>query len=338
METVSIIILGYNGKQFLSDCLSSVLDQTYPLESYEVIYADNGSKDGSADWVSEHFPSVKVLRFKRNWGFCVGNNRAADLAKGRYIVFLNQDMIVHRRWLAELVGALAGSTLVKAAHSTGQAFQPDRIERVAMLDRVYYSEVARYGTIEHTEIPLQSQPIPTLHLGGGAMILDRQVVEELDYIFDPRLFAYGEDLDLGLRLNGMGYQVVCVPTAIAYHCMEGRDQLSRKTLWRASMATKNRFLVYMKNMYVDEYILALPLLFYGTISKMRNTVRHPVKRLIYSIALIPFTAFHLLRAIIEAPKFLPDRRRTLARRSHHHGRRWLLDVVRTRGAGVSKNG
>jgi GT2 family glycosyltransferase len=110
--TASVIVLGYNGKDFLAECLASILDQSYPAEDYEVIYADNASIDGSADLVAERFPSVRMVRFERNLGFAEGNNRAAELARGRYLVFLNQDTVVHRHWLTEMVAAMGNDPLV----------------------------------------------------------------------------------------------------------------------------------------------------------------------------------------------------------------------------------
>ena len=95
----SVIVVAYNDRKYLEACLSSVLDQDMPREDYEVIYADNASTDGSADFVAERFPSVRVLRFDRNYGFTEGNNRAAAAAKGRYVGFQNADTIAHRRWL-----------------------------------------------------------------------------------------------------------------------------------------------------------------------------------------------------------------------------------------------
>ncbi|MCP4362236.1 MAG: glycosyltransferase, partial [Chloroflexi bacterium] len=113
----SVIILGYNGKDFLEACLSSVLDQSYPSEKYEVIFADNASVDGSAAYVASNFPTVHVARFDRNWGFAEGNNRAAELAKGRYLVFLNQDTIAHYDWLAEMVRVMESDSSIKAGHA-----------------------------------------------------------------------------------------------------------------------------------------------------------------------------------------------------------------------------
>ena len=321
--TASVIVLGYNGKDFLAECLASVLDQSYPAEDYEVIYADNASTDGSADLVAERFPSVRMVRFERNLGFAEGNNRAAELARGRYLVFLNQDTVAHRHWLAEMVGAMGNDPLVKAGHAAARPLYVACQEREKRVDRGYFSEVSRFGTVDPVEIRLPDRPAPTLHAGGVALILDRQVVDELDYIFDPRFFAYCEDLDLGLRLNGLGYRVLFVPTAICFHHQEGRARPSRKTLWRLAMATRNRFLTYMKNMYADEFLLALPFFFIGSIAKMRKMVRNPLKQVVYSLGLLPFTAFYLLTAILQLPRYLADRRRILERRSRHHDRHWL---------------
>jgi GT2 family glycosyltransferase len=329
--TASVIVLGYNGKDFLSDCLVSLLDQSYPAEDYEVIYTDNASTDGSADLVAKRFPSVRLVRFERNWGFAEGYNRAAALARGRYLLFLNQDTVAHRDWVCEMVGALESDPWVKAGHAAGRPLQVGDLERENRIERGYISEVSRYGSVDSVEIVLPNRPIPTLHIGGGSMILDQEVVDELGYIFDPRFFAYCEDLDLGFRLNGLGYRVVFVPTAVCYHHREGRARPSRKMIQRLTLATKNRFLAYMKNMYADEFLLTLPFLFIGSIIKMRQEVINPIKQATYSLGLLPFTAFHLMRAIVQLPHYVEDRRRILDHRSAHHDRYWLLEELREKG-------
>lgn len=328
--TASVIVLGYNGRDFLTECLASVLDQSYPAEEYEVVYADNGSTDGSPDLVAERFPTIRLVRFERNWGFAEGNNRAAALARGRYLLFLNQDTVAHRHWLAEMVRVIESESLIKAAHAAGCPLSLDYMERDDRIARGYISEVSRYGSINPVEIQLPDRPIPTLHVGGGAMILDRHVVDELGYIFDPKFVAYCEDLDLGLRLNGLGYRVVFVPTAVCYHDRAGRAQLSGKTLQRAAMATKNRFLAYIKNMRADEFLMALPFLFLGSITKMREMVPGRLKQTMYTIGLVPFTAWHLVGAVLESLNYWEDRRRILECRSEDHDRHWLLKELRKR--------
>lgn len=320
----SVIVLGYNGRRFLPACLDSVLDQSFPADQYEVIYADNASQDGSVEFVSQNYSAVRVIRFPRNLGFAEGNNQAAEVAQGRYLLFLNQDTVCHRHWLAEMVRAMQYDPLVKAGHAAGSPLKQSYLERERPVERGYLCDVSRYGTVQPVEVALDGQPIPTLHCGGGAMILERAVAAELGVIFDPRFMAYGEDLDLGLRLNGLGYKVVFVPAAVCYHDREGRAEPSRQTLRRAALATRNRFLAYMKNMYADEFLLSLPLLWWGSQAKMQGLVGSPIRRIIYGLGLIPFTTYHLLRAVELWPVYAADRRRILAERARHYGRYWLL--------------
>ena len=330
---VSVIVLGYNGLGFLGACLDSVLDQSFPAGDYEVIYADNASTDGSADFVADRYPLIQVLRFDRNYGFAEGNNRAAQMATGRYLAFLNQDTVAHREWLAEMLKGVRSHPLVKAGHAAGCPLTPGPLEREQRIKRGFISEISRFGTVEPVEIELAADPMPTLHLGGGAMILERGVVDELRYVFDPTFVAYGEDLDLGLRLNGLGYRVVFVPTAVCYHDREGRAQLSRTTFRRTGLATRNRFLAYLKNMHAGEFLLALPALFWGSVAKMRTMVKSPHKRTLFALGLLPFTAYHLLAAMVRWPFYSAERRRILNSRAAGLDRYWLLDELRAKGRG-----
>lgn len=331
----SVIVLGYNGLAFLEACLDSVLDQSFAGQGYEVIFADNASTDGSADFVASRFPTVRVLRFETNHGFAEGNNRAAKKAGGRYLVFLNQDTVAHRHWLAEMVRAIESDPLIAAGHAAGCPLQPGHMERERRIERGFISEISRFGTVDPVEIELASAPIPTLHLGGGSMILRARVVHEVEYIFDPTFMAYAEDLDLGLRLNGLGYRVVFVPTAVCYHDRGGRAQLSRRTVWRIGMATRNRFLAYLKNMYADEFLLALPALFWGSIAKMSKMVADPRKQVVFALGLLPFTTYQLLVSLVRLPRYAGERRRILSARSAVYDRHWLLNELRAKGRGPS---
>ena len=90
---VSIIIVNYNTKVFLYDCLKSIYEHTSGIE-YEIIVSDNGSADDSLQMISESFPSVKIIDNKKNLGFGAANNRALDIAQGKYIFYLNSDTIL----------------------------------------------------------------------------------------------------------------------------------------------------------------------------------------------------------------------------------------------------
>src|SRR3989304_303767 len=102
----SVIILGYNGREYVEECLSSVLDQDLPLDQYEGLYVDNGSHDGSSALVRQRFPQARVMELDRNYGYAEGNNIGFRATSGEFAVFLNQDTVVHRSWLRELVDAI----------------------------------------------------------------------------------------------------------------------------------------------------------------------------------------------------------------------------------------
>ena len=90
---LSIIIVNYNTKDFLRDCLKSVIEQTKELE-YEIIVSDNGSTDGSLQMLKLEFPQVQIIANGQNLGFGAANNKALDIAKGKYIFYLNSDTIL----------------------------------------------------------------------------------------------------------------------------------------------------------------------------------------------------------------------------------------------------
>lgn len=100
---VSIITVNYNGKRFLPSFFSALQDLSYPKNKLEVIFVDNASTDGSVTYVKENYPWVKIIQNNKNLGFAEGNNVAIRKARGNYIVLLNNDTVVDRNWLLELV-------------------------------------------------------------------------------------------------------------------------------------------------------------------------------------------------------------------------------------------
>ena len=100
---VSIIIVNYNGKQFIEKCVSSILSIDYPSTKYEVIVVDNNSVDGSIELIENKFRGIQIVRLKRNLGYVGGVNTGEKYAKGAYVVVLNNDLIVEKKWLIELI-------------------------------------------------------------------------------------------------------------------------------------------------------------------------------------------------------------------------------------------
>jgi GT2 family glycosyltransferase len=321
----SVIVLAYNDKPYLEACLNSLVDQDFPDDKYEVIYADNASTDGSVEFVRQNFPSVRVIQLDKNYGFAEGNNRAAEYAKGRYLSFQNADTVAHRRWLPELVKVIESDPMVKACHPPGLPLNFGGYnEREKPVDRGVMCELTRYGYVDFTENRLDGDPVATLFIAGGSLLIDTKIHEQLKYYFDPTYFIYNEDTDLGLRINNLGYKVLYVPTAICYHqrAPSRRSSFNKKSMRMAYLVTRNRFITFYKNMYLMEFLLALPLIFMGSIIKLRTLPVNPIIKTIYALGLIPFTFFALLMALFRFPRYAQKRSYILS--NSPHGRFWLL--------------
>src|SRR5208337_1157536 len=102
---ISVVIPNLNGMKYLPGCLSSLQNQT--LSNFEIIVVDNGSRDGSADFIRKEFPQVKLIEFMENRGFAEGCNTGIRVSAGRYIAVLNNDTEVEPQWLEELLRGAA---------------------------------------------------------------------------------------------------------------------------------------------------------------------------------------------------------------------------------------
>ncbi len=103
-DLVSIVVINYNGRKFLDECLSSVSNQS--VDNYEIILVDNGSTDDSEDFTKKNFPDVRITKIKNNCGFSKGNNIGVKNTRGRYVVLLNNDTKVERNFVECLYKAI----------------------------------------------------------------------------------------------------------------------------------------------------------------------------------------------------------------------------------------
>src|SRR5262245_47970207 len=103
---VSVIVVNYNGRHHLAECLRALARQTLPSQQLEIILIDNGSTDGSVEFVRRQFPSIHIVPLSKNLGFAAGNNLGLTHAVGRFIALLNNDTAPDPRWLAAMLQAL----------------------------------------------------------------------------------------------------------------------------------------------------------------------------------------------------------------------------------------
>ncbi len=307
----SVVVLGFNGLVYLEDCLSSVLDQDLPRDSYEVLYADNGSTDGSVAFVRQRFPDVQVAALDRNYGYAEGNNIALKRTSGEFVVFLNQDTVVNRSWLRSLIDAIGSDPQVAAGHAN--IIQPwyeefSGIDRRADVAAAYTAEVNRLGFIHYERLPSADQLVDTIFLHGVCIVIVRSLAVELGYVFHPDFFAYAEDLDLGLRIHALGYRSVVVPGAIVYH----KHALQTKPTWATVAKTiriiRNRYLAFFKVMSAWEFALMVPLLTIGAPLNAAEFGLSRARRLLYGVALVPATLVALAVTLLQLRHYAGKRR------------------------------
>lgn len=217
LPTVALIVLNYNGREHLERCLESLGRLDYPAEKLELILADNASTDGSVAFVGERFPGVKVLAFDTNHGFAGGNNRAARETKAEWVGFLNNDMHVEASWLREMVSPLARQPEIACLSGKILTWDGSAIDFIgAGVNFQGFGFPVDVGRTTSPDDRFRRLLAPC----GGAMLIRRQVFEDLDG-FDTDYFAFYEDTDLGWRLNLLGHDVYYVPDAVVYHRHHG---------------------------------------------------------------------------------------------------------------------
>jgi hypothetical protein len=263
MLTISVVVVNYNGKHFLEACLDSLMKQT--LQDFEVILVDNGSSDGSIEYVRENFPTVKIVSLSENLGFCGGNNVGIREAQGKYIALLNNDTETAPEWLAELKAALDDHDEVGLCAS--KIYLRHRRGILDSAGGTFYS-CAVDGTRGHLEEDTEkfSEADYVFGAPGAAAIYRRVVLEDIG-LFDEDFFAYGEEVDLNFRAQLRAYKCLFVPTAVVYHTTGGT--MKHNSDLRRYLAHRNRFFYLLKNMPGDLLLKYLfPIVCYSLLRDM----------------------------------------------------------------------
>lgn len=210
--TVSIIIVTYNSKEDLKECLPSVLNQDYP--AFEVIIVDNHSEDGTVEFVERYSPQIQSISNNENLGCAQANNIGINATKAKYVVILNPDTVVAQRWLSELVRVMEEDESVGACQSRVLLYnQPDIINTEG--NDVHYlgfTWCRNYGQLATNNTEIEE----TLGLSNCACILRREALEKVGQIVELYVM-YLEDTELGIRLYQAGYKVVVNPNSVVYH-------------------------------------------------------------------------------------------------------------------------
>jgi GT2 family glycosyltransferase len=305
---VSVVVLFYHGEPWVRSCVKSLLDQSMERSRYEVILADNGANTPSLDSYRTEF-NVQIVRWKQNFGFTGGNNRAAALAKGQVIFLLNQDVVVHHRCLESLWDAFGRHPELDALSANMQmvARFDQSIDPKKMPSTVGLFRLSRFGYADYRSLPFGLDPISVDFVSGNGLGFRRSVLRKIGaYLFDERLFNYAEDLDLSLRLASNGCRMAVIPAAAFYHF---RGDPDAGPLWprlkKFVHISGNRLLVYHRQLPAGSFLKKLPLLLAGIplkVGRMDAEQRFRASRFLAAAVLVPLAALDFVKKSIRQRK------------------------------------
>ena len=219
IDKVAIVILNYNGRNFLEKFLPSVIEYTENAPLYVV---DSASEDGSAEWIENHYPTVKILRLPKNYGYAGGYNRALQRIEAEYYVLLNSDVEVTPQWLTPLTDLLDKDPTIAACQPKLLAYHDksqfeyagaaggyiDWLGYTYCRGRIFYHNETDRGQYDTT--------VPIFWASGACLMIRARLFHAMGG-FDEDFFAHMEEIDLCWRLHLAGHEVYCCPQSVVYH-------------------------------------------------------------------------------------------------------------------------
>src|SRR5574344_1219898 len=249
MDT-AVVILNWNGKKFLETYLPS-LTQNTDRENAFIVVADNGSTDGSVEWMEVNYPDIRVIEFDKNWGFTGGYNRAFNEIDADYYVLLNSDIEVTPGWLDNLLSFMEDNPDVGIC-------QP---KVLAMHDKTSFEYAgAAGGFIDRYGYPFcrgrilskvekdhgqYDEPMETFWATGACLMIRSSLYHHLGGL-DESFFAHMEEIDLCWRAKLLGYEVWCVPSSVIYPV--GGGTFHNNSPQKLYLNYRNNLLMLYKNL------------------------------------------------------------------------------------------
>lgn len=260
LPAVAIVILNYNGRNYLQQFLPSVVATSY--SNKKIIVADNASSDDSINYLQTHFKDIEIIALEKNYGFAGGYNEALKQVTSDYYILLNSDVEVAANWVEDMITLMESNKQIAACQpkilsyndrvkfehagaaggwvdALGYMFARGRVFDICEFDSGQYNDAAKIFWATGAALCIRAE---TFYEAGG---------------FDAYLFAHMEEIDLCWRLQRKGYVIYCCPSSVVYHVGGGTLQKtnSRKTY----LNFRNNFIILLKNLPFGEVVWKIPL-------------------------------------------------------------------------------
>ena len=247
---LSVIIVNYNTKELLQNCLRSIFENTEgPI--CEVIVVDNNSTDGSLQMIQKMFPQVLLLHNKENLGFSRANNLGYSHSKGKYLLFLNSDTLILDGAIEKMLSylqshpqvGLVGPKILNTQHQATRSYMRFLDIKTLFLGSKYFKS---FFDVEKYRMHFSSYDFSSIQhvpwVSGACLMVKRNIFQKAG-LFDESYFLYFEDMDLCLQIQNLGYRIVYLPTAGIVHLFGGSSSGRSEQL---NQVHKNSMLIYFK--------------------------------------------------------------------------------------------
>lgn len=271
---LSVIIVSYNTRKLLDDCLHSLFAAESPPGGAEIIVVDNASSDSSVDMVAEKYPEAIVLASSENLGFSAANNRGTAVARGDYLLFLNSDTVVSRDALTQPLDFMrnnpqVGALTVRLIYPNGER-DPDNhrgfptpwnsLCHFSGLSRLFPNSPRFNGYARNFEDFNRTHTVPVI--AGSYMMMPSVLNAKLGG-WDEAYFFYGEDIDYCYRIHEAGYEIIYYPLVEVLHYKGASSGLRKEsaeiarppkeTRVKVARESVHAMQVFYKKFYSDKY-------------------------------------------------------------------------------------
>lgn len=251
-----MVIPNYNGLKYLPTCLASLAMQT--VTDFEVIVVDNGSTDGSFEYLSKH-PEVKLIAFPENRGFCKAVNEGIRAASTEYVILLNNDTKVYNDYVERLVEAIDSDDRIFSVNPMMLSMaDPTKLDDAGDL---YCALGWAFARGKGKDAKAYEERKEIFASCGGASIYRKSIIDEIG-LFDEEHFAYLEDLDIGYRALIRGYRNIYEPSAKVLHVGSAASG-SRYNEFKVRLSSANSVYIIGKNMPFLQWLINFPFFFIG---------------------------------------------------------------------------
>ncbi len=246
---VAVVILNWNGRNFLESFLPSVIASTYP--GLEIIVADNASTDQSVEFLQSNYPLVSLIQNDKNYGFAEGYNRVIALLDFEYFILLNSDVEVSSNWIEPVIDFMESDINIAVAQPKILSYSKRNNFEYAgaaggYLDALGYPFCRGriFDTVEE-DLEQYDDSSEIFWASGAAFFIKRKYWLETGG-FDPDFFAHMEEIDLCWRLKNLGYKIVFCPKSKVFHV--GGGTLNAESPFKTFLNFRNNLVMLQKNL------------------------------------------------------------------------------------------